>query len=433
MVEIRRVRLGDVAYEYKERIGQEFPDCPVYGVDRSVGLTAEPRYQSRNLSRYKCIEHGMFAYNPMRLNIGSIGFCHKDLPPGVVSPDYIVFGCRDGALLPKFMDYHTSSALWSNWLSLAGEGSVRERIYFRKLETYELILPDLSYQKTSVEILSSLDDKIELNRRMNEKLEALAQAIYKDWFVTFGPTRRKMEGIADPVAILGGLIPDPSRAASLTALFTDSLSEEGLPEGWGEVALLDLADWVNGAAYKNMHFVPSDAGGMPVVKIAELKAGISESTQFTNTHLGDRYRISNGELLFSWSGNPDTSIDTFIWTGGNAWLNQHIFAVRSNGRRSHPSLYVILKSLMPAFSEIARNKQTTGLGHVTKSDMSRTLIPEPPHALTQAFSSIVEPIYQRMVLSLHNTRMLTETRDYLLPKLISGAVRIRDVEKAVSL
>lgn len=163
MIEVKKVRLGKVAYEYMERIGEEAPDRPVYGVDKSVGLTAEPRYQSSNLSRYKRIEHGMFAYNPMRLNIGSIGFCHDNLAPGIVSPDYVVFGCHEDALLPKFMDYHTRSAPWSDWLSLAGEGSVRERIYFRKLETYELLLPDISYQEAAVQVLSSLDDKIDLN------------------------------------------------------------------------------------------------------------------------------------------------------------------------------------------------------------------------------------------------------------------------------
>lgn len=410
----------------------EVPDRPVYGVDKSVGLTAEPRYQASNLSRYKRIEHGMFAYNPMRLNIGSIGFCHDDLSPGIVSPDYVVFGCREGVLLPKFMEYHTRSAVWSDWLSLAGEGSVRERIYFRKLETYELVLPDVSYQQAAVEILSALDNKIELNRRMNETLEALAQAIFKDWFVDFGPVRRKREGATDPVSILGGLIPDLAKAPSVAALFSDGFGDDGLPKGWREISLLDLADWVNGAAYKNMHFVPSDSGGLPVIKIAELKAGVTQSTKFTNTDLGERYRISNGELLFSWSGNPDTSINVFVWTAGDAWLNQHIFAVKPNGKRSKPFLYVLLKFFMPKFTELARNKQTTGLGHVTKSDMSKTRVSDPSVAITQVFSDFVEPIYERIIFSLEENRALADTRDYLLPKLMSGEVRVRDAHEAVS-
>ena len=81
--------------------------------------------------------------------------------------------------------------------------------------------------------LGSLDDKIELNRRMNETLEAMAQAIFRDWFVDFGPTRRKIEGATDPVEIMGGLVTDPERASQQMAdMFPASFGDNGLPEGW---------------------------------------------------------------------------------------------------------------------------------------------------------------------------------------------------------
>ncbi len=302
--------------------------------------------------------------------------------------------------------------------------------HFKKGDFDKLIVPlpnEISQQFIGDWYLT-LSKKIELNRRTNETLEALAQAIFKDWFVDFGPVRRKQEGATDPVTLLGGLITDPARAAEVAALFPGSFGDDGLPEGWEGISLLELADWVNGAAYKNMHFVPPD-DGMPVIKIAELKAGVTSQTKFTNTDLGDRYRISNDELLFSWSGNPDTSIDAFIWTGGDAWLNQHIFAVRTNGKRSKPFLYVMLKFLMPEFSELARNKQTTGLGHVTKADMKKIQVPVSPEELTQAFSALATLIFDRIVLSLHENRTLAETRDYLLPKLMSGEVRVGDIEE----
>ena len=73
--------------------------------------------------------------------------------------------------------------------------------------------------------------------------------------------------------------------------------------------MYEQANWINGAAYKDMHF-STDVDALPVIKIAELKNGITASTKLTNTDLGERYRISTGELLFSWSGNPDTSIPT---------------------------------------------------------------------------------------------------------------------------
>lgn len=190
----RQVQLGDVAHEVITRAGDGVLDSSmVFGVDKSRGLTTEPRYKSNDLSRYKLISPGMFGYNPMRLNIGSIGFCSETHGEGLISPDYVVFGCDSKQLLPKFFYYHTQSVPWKSWLALAGEGSVRERIYFKKLAAYCFLLPSLPYQTAAVEILSSLDDKIDLNRRMNETLEAMARAIFKDWFVDFGPTRAKME------------------------------------------------------------------------------------------------------------------------------------------------------------------------------------------------------------------------------------------------
>jgi type I restriction enzyme, S subunit len=327
-----------------------------------------------------------------------------------------------------FLRYLIGSPAFTNHVLGVQTGTAVPHISAGQIKAFEFFLPPLEIQDEIAAVLSALDDKIELNRRMNETLEGMAQAIFKDWFVDFGPVRRKLAGVTDPAAIMGGLT--PTRAAELATLFPDGFGADGLPKGWAQESLLDVAHWINGAAYKNMHFVPKEAG-LPVIKIAELKSGVTEQTKFTNTDLGNKYRIVDGELLFSWSGNPDTSIDAFIWTGGEAWLNQHIFAVRENGSRTKPCLFVLLKYLMPEFAELARNKQTTGLGHVTKDDMKRLMVAKPPLAIVNSFSAIVAPIYEKIVLTLHEDRTLAETRDYLLPKLMSGEVRVRDVEKMV--
>ena len=304
--------------------------------------------------------------------------------------------------------------------------TTRAAVYVRELD-----LPSLGEQQEMASALSALDDKIELNRQMNETLEGMTQAIFRDWFVDFGPVRRKLAGETDPVTIMGGLIPDHARAAALAALFPAGFeAERVLPVGWAEEPVLDQANWVNGAAYKKMHFVPAGAG-LPVIKIAELKAGVTPTTGFTNTNLGARYRIDDGELLFSWSGNPDTSIDTFIWTGGAAWLNQHIFAVRSNGDRTLGFLFAMLKYLKPAFAQIARDKQTTGLGHVTKEDLRRLRQAVPDRPVELAFDALMTPIFDKLRSGQIESRILAETRDYLLPRLMSGAVRVSDIGLAV--
>ena len=300
------------------------------------------------------------------------------------------------------------------WIQRNATGSTMASLNQKIIARIPILLPPLPEQRMIASTLGALDDKIELNRKMNATLEAMARALFRDWFVDFGPTRAKMEGRA------------PYLSPDLWSLFPDRLDDEGKPEGWAYEPLLDLAEWVNGAAYKNMHF--SDApDALPVIKIAELKSGVTGNTQRTATDLGTRYLINDGELLFSWSGNPDTSIDTFLWTGGKAWLNQHIFAVRQNGKRSKPYLHALLKFLKPEFAELARNKQTTGLGHVTKADMQRMMVCAASSEVHQAFDRLIEPIFNQALGLQTETRTLAQTRDLLLPRLMSGELREADL------
>ena len=296
--------------------------------------------------------------------------------------------------------------------------TVQATFNLRDMARLPIPMPPDNVRLPASELLSALDDKIDLNRRMNETLESMARAFFKDWFVDFGPTRAKAEGRA------------PYIASELWDLFPDALDKQGKPVGWSEEALHAQAQWVNGAVYRKMHFTDAP-DALPVIKIAELKAGVTKKTKFTNSALGNKYRISDGELLFSWSGNPDTSIDTFIWTGGDAWLNQHIFAVRQNGNVSTAFLYSMLKWLKPEFSEIARNKQTTGLGHVTQRDLKRMTVCIGTSDMQAAFDEVAEPITSLIYSNLMEVNRLTQTRDLLLPKLMSGEIRLAKAENAV--
>lgn len=279
----------------------------------------------------------------------------------------------------------------------------------KSLRSIPIMLPIYRDQTIIGQLLAALDDKIELNRRLNDTLGEMTRATFIDWFVDFGPTSALAEGRT------------PYLAPDLWSLFPSGLDDKGVPVGWEIQSVFSQANWVNGAAYKDMYFNnASDA--LPVIKIAELKNGVTANTKFTNTSLGDRYRIDNGELLFSWSGNPDTSIDTFLWTHGKAWLNQHIFAVRPNGSRSICFLYSMLKFLRPEMAEIARNKQTTGLGHVTLEDLRRLKICIPDAAVESAFEALVEPIRRRFFQNLIENQTLAQTRDFLLPNLMSGEI-----------
>ena len=154
--------------------------------------------------------------------------------------------------------------------------------------------------------------------------------------------------------------------------------------------LFDLAIWKNGLAFKKIDF---SEDGVPVIKIAELNNGIGSNTSFTEGDYGKEVRLHQGDLLFSWSGNPQTSIDVYKYQLDDGWLNQHIFKVTANETMvSKDFLFYLLKYLKPHFTQIATNKQTTGLGHVTIADLKRMSVVVPEKIIQDRIVAVVKTI-----------------------------------------
>lgn len=275
--------------------------------------------------------------------------------------------------------------------------------------------PPKQTQDKVAAVLGALDDRISLLRETNTTLEAIAQALFKSWFVDFDPVHAKMQG----------RVPDGMDEA-MAALFPDSFEGAGLrtvPRSWSLCPVYNLAAFINGAAYKV--FEPNlEKRGLPIVKIAELKSGITATTAFSDVDMSEKYLIDAGDILFSWSGNPDTSIDTFVWHHESALLNQHIFRVLPATKLERAFVLQTLKSLRPVFAECARNKQTTGLGHVTVADMKRLLVVRPDSIVLDLFSQIVGPVQQRIFENEKHALLLSKLRDALLPRLISGQLSL---------
>lgn len=284
-------------------------------------------------------------------------------------------------------------------------------------------IPPLKDQQQIAGMLGALDDRITLLRETNATLEAIAQALFKSWFVDFDPVRAKMEG----------RVPEGMDEAT-AALFPDGFEESELglvPKGWTNAPIYDMATFINGAAYKA--FEPNaERRGRPIIKIAELKSGVTTQTAYSDVAMPDKYLIETGDILFSWSGNPDTSIDTFVWTFEKAWLNQHIFRVLPNASHERTFVLQMLRHLKPLFTELARNKQTTGLGHVTVADMKRELIAMPPVDLVRQFDLKVGPIHARIFENQRQAQTLATLRDTLLPRLISGQLRLPEAQAAAA-
>lgn len=159
-----------------------------------------------------------------------------------------------------------------------------------------------------------------------------------------------------------------------------------LPSASGRVPLYGLANWANGLAFRDVNF---SSAGRPVIKISEIKNGISEQTKFTTQTFDDAIRVRPGDLIFSWSGQPETSIDAFWWRGPEGWLNQHLFRVTPIDNVDRTFFYFLLRYLKPHFVGIARNKQTTGLGHVTKRDLEAIQVGIPPLSEQRAIAEVL--------------------------------------------
>jgi len=318
-----------------------------------------------------------------------------------------------------FVSYVLGTPQYRSWIMQNAQGATMPSLNQEIIGRIPLPLPSFNEQRAIAHILGTLDDKIELNRRMNETLEAMARAIFQSWFVDFDPVCAKVEGR------------EPGLPKEIAALFPDSFEESELgevPRGWSVRTLWNCADYINGSAFRNDAFSP-DRLGLPVIKIGELKDGISAQTKFTEAMLEPKYRINSGDILFSWSGSPDTSIDTFVWAGGEGWLNQHIFKIQFKCSEEKFFVYELLRHLNPVFVEIARNKQTTGLGHVTAQDLKRLKTVFPPALELRAFNQLAEPLFNRAFANRLESRTLTVLRDTLLPKFISGELRVKDAER----
>lgn len=348
--------------------------------------------------------------------VGRISVIEEGDPLGIISQALLILRPRKESLLPRFLYYFLQSPQGKSELLNASHGAVQLNIAPRSVvEKIPTPVPEIWEQDRIVETLKAFDDRITLLRETNATLEAIAQTLFKSWFIDFAPIRAKQNG----------QIPEGMDEAT-AAQFPDSFEESALglvPKGWTSVPVYDLATYINGASYKA--FGPNlERRGLPIIKIAELKNGVTAQTAYSDIAMPEKYRIQTEDILFSWSGNPDTSIDTFVWPHDQAWLNQHIFRVLPHETIERSFLLQTLKYLRPVFAELARNKQTTGLGHVTVADLKRLRVVKPSMPVLVNFDRITASIHNKIFNNEQKAQTLAVLRDTLLPRLISGQLRI---------
>ena len=334
---------------------------------------------------------------------------------GICSTDIWVVRPKPG-VDAGFLFYLMASSLFLEPVVRASEGTKMPRAKWEYATSLELPFPPLPEQRAIAHILGTLDDKIELNRKQNETLEAMARALFKAWFVDFEPVRAKIEGRWQRGQSLPGL------PAHLYDLFPDRLVESELgeiPEGWEVRSLDSIANYLNGLALQK--FPPEgDDEFLPVIKIAQLRAGNTNGADRASARIKPEYVVVDGDVLFSWSG----SLEVVIWCGGRGALNQHLFKITSNEVPKWFYYYATLHHL-PAFRAIAAGKATT-MGHIQRKHLTDARIAVAPLSDMKNFDAFISPLFDQMVNVAQQSRSLAQLRDTLLPKLISGELRVTE-------
>jgi type I restriction enzyme S subunit len=310
--------------------------------------------------------------------------------------------------------------------------TVQATLNLGDLARLPIVLPPPHERHGIASVLGALDDKIELNRRMNETLEAMARAIFKDWFVDFGPTRAKMEGRA------------PYLAPDIWSLFPDRLDEEGKPGGWTQNPFKSLiadqigGDWGDEAQTEEHRTAVRIVRGTDLRDLASGTIG-KVPQRFTSDRKLESRRLADLDVLIEVSGGSPTQP-----TGRSLLITQSMLE-----RFSEP---VTFATFCRRFRPLSRDhaiiaaahlshlyakggtweyqNQSTGISNFqTQHFLNSELVVWPGAPLASAFAYIVEPMLRKSTSNEGIT--LAGTRDFLLPKLMSGEVRVKDAEKLI--
>ena len=285
-----------------------------------------------------------------------------------------------------------------------GTGSTVSNLRIPLLEAIAIPYRPFDEQRAIAHILGTLDDKIELNRRMSETLEAMARALFKSWFVDFDPVRAKAEGR------------DPGLPQALAGLFPARLvgSQAGeLPDGWKVGSIYDIADVVYGAPFSSALF-NTEGVGEPLIRIRDL-ASESPGVWTPEVH-SKAYKVQRGSIVVGMDGE----FRAYLWGGAEAWLNQRVCVFVP--KRPYSAVFV-RNSIIPPLASTEATETATTVIHLGKYDIDRFRVVIPDAQVLGLFNELCQPCYDRIVAAKVESRTLAALRGVLLPRLMSGDLR----------
>ena len=319
-----------------------------------------------------CLENGKIA----KVNI----FNENEI--GFGSTEYIVFRAKDNVNEDYLYYLVCSSIVRDPAIQSMVGSSGRQRVQIDVLQNLEILVPSKEEQNKIGSILKAIDDKIDINTKINRNLSEQAKALFEEELLKF----------------------------------------DSVPDGWKEGSLIDIADYLNGLAMQK--FRPSgDENGLPVLKIKELRQGYCDAnSDLCSPNIKQEYIIHDGDVIFSWSG----SLLVDFWCGGECGLNQHLFKVTS---KKYDKWFYYAWTLyhLDRFIAVADDKATT-MGHIKREELSKAEILIPDSDSYKRIGEVLGPLYDMIISKRVENRKLAALRDELLPKLMSGEIDVLEVE-----
>ena len=347
-------------------------------------------YNIEKLSKF-LVHKGEFLLAMTGATIGKIGryICEN---PAYVNQRVLKFEDA-GLILYDYLYYYLSTDVFQSFITNHIDSqSAQPNISSTTIGKYPIKIPSIKVQKQIASILKSLDDKIEVNRKINENLEQQAQALFKSWFVDFEPFKN--------------------------GEFVES--ELGMiPKGWRVGSIYDYIDVVYGAPYKSSLFNDKKEG-LPLIRIRDLKTNAPQF--YTPEILPNTEFVKAGDII----AGMDAEFIPYVWLGEKGVLNQRCCKFR--GKNEAISNYYILFLIKPELEYVQSYKTGTTVSHLGKSDIDRFRFVTPPLDVVKSFSDLVDGMLKELVNRANESRRLAELRDTLLPKLMSGELKVNEVE-----
>ena len=320
----------------------------------------------------------------------------------IQSQDVALVRCKKGLLDPNFCYYLISSSIVRQQLSAAAQQTKIRHTSPEKIKDCTVWVPDFDVQKNIGRILTDIDNKIAINRQINDNLEAMAKQLYDYWFVQFDFPNEEGK---------------PYKSSGGAMVWNEKLKRK-IPKGWYCGTLLDIAEYTNGLACQK--YRPTDENKLPVIKIKEMHDGLSSDTEWVKADIPEAVKVYDGDVLFSWSA----SLEIMLWAYGNGGLNQHIFKVTS--KNGYPRSFYLyqLKHYIGVFKQMAEARKTT-MGHITQDHLKQSTIALPPDVdIANKLEEKLCPIFDAIVKNSQEIMNLTKQRNELLPLLMNGQAMV---------